>query len=339
MLDFHHPELLLLGLAVPPLGWWWLTRRHGSLRHPTVSTLTDLPGGRGQFAFWCGFALRMLSLICLVIAAAGPRWPDLKTRIQTEGIAIVMMVDVSGSMGTKDFEWRGGAITRLDAVKKAFRLFVAGGEGLEGRPTDEIGLVVFAALPETASPLTLSHSALLRAMDEQKPVTIPGDSETNLIDGMALGVHRLKNAGQRRKVLILLSDGEHNVEEPASQWKMPRAIRIAQAEGVPIYTIDAAGTGVSVAEGTQQTASLDERERAVRTLRQIAENTGGQYFRADNTEALLDVYQVIDRKERAPIESYQYRRYYEAYPWLGLAAFVFFVSVLSLEMTLLRRVP
>src|SRR2546421_5686455 len=129
MLEFRYPELLLLGLALPPLGWWWVARRRGALRHPTVALLTDLPQGRGEIAFWSGVVLRLLALGCLVLAAAGPRWPDLKTRIQTEGIAIVMLVDVSGSMATKDFEWHGKAISRLDAVKKAFHLFVAGGEG------------------------------------------------------------------------------------------------------------------------------------------------------------------------------------------------------------------
>ncbi len=333
MLDFRIPELLWLGLALPLLGWWWIAHRQGALRHPTVGTLIGLPGGRVPFAFWGGLTLRLLALTCLVLAAAGPRWPDLKTRLRTEGIAIVMVVDVSGSMATKDFEWQGKAIPRLDAVKKVFRLFVTGGEGLEGRQTDLIGLVVFASLPDTACPLTLSHSALLRAMDEKKPETIPGDSQTNLIDAIALGVYRLGSAGPRRKVMILLTDGEHNVPLPASEWKMGQAVRVAQAEGVPIYTIDAAGTGLSDA------SSVAEREKAVRTLQQIAENTGGQYFRADNTDALLDVYQVIDRKERTPIDSYQYRRYHEGYPWLGLAAFVCFVSVLTLEMTLFRRVP
>jgi Ca-activated chloride channel family protein len=245
-------------------------------------------------------------------------------------------------MATKDFEvirnGRRVAISRLEAVEKAFHLFVAGGEGLEGRPTDQIGLVVFASLPDTACPLTLSHSALLRAMSVQKPVTIPGDSQTNIVDAIALGVYRLRSAGQRRKVMILLSDGEHNVTDPASSWNIARAVRVAQAEGVPIYTIDAAGTGVSVAEGSQPT-SVEDREKAAKTLRQIAESSDGQYFRADNTDALLEVYQVIDRKERAPIESFLYRRYYEGYPWLGLASFVFLVSVLALELTLFRRVP
>src|SRR3982750_3677398 len=134
MFHFANPRLLLLALAVPPLVWWWLRQRRG--------------------------ALRAAALVLLVGALAGPRWPDLRTRIATEGIAVVMLVDVSGSMAERDFDWAGEPITRLDAVKKVFRLFVAGGAAgpggppFEGRPTDLIGLVTFATRPETACPLT-----------------------------------------------------------------------------------------------------------------------------------------------------------------------------------------
>jgi Ca-activated chloride channel family protein len=342
MFHFSHPEALLLALLLPPLAWWWLVRRRGALRHPSAGALANLPQGWGPLAFWGGLVLRILSLGLLVLAAAGPRWPDLRTRIQTEGIAIVMVVDVSGSMNTKDFDWEGKAITRLAAVKKVFRLFVSGSEDgtrteLEGRPTDHIGLVVFGSIPDTACPLTLSHSALLRALDEQQPRKVPGESQTNIIDAVAEGLYRLEKSGPRRRVLILLSDGEHN-EKPASDWSMHRVVQVAVARGVPLYTIDAAGTGLSEGEGSQPT-SVAEREKAARILKQLAEGTGGEYFKADNTEALLGVYQAIDRKERSPIESFQYRRYHEGYPWLGLASFILFVSVLTLEMTLWRRVP
>ncbi len=343
MIDFRHPEFLPLFLVLPALGYWWLARHRGSLRHPTAVTLRAVPGIRGPIAFWGGFALRMLALTSLVLAVAGPRIPDLKSRVRTEGIAIVMVVDVSGSMGTEDFKWGRESIARLEAVKRSFRLFVAGGEvpngeKMEGRPTDLIGLVAFATLPDTACPLTLSHSALLRSLDEQKPRTIPGESETNIIDATAWGLYRLRTAGPRRKVLIVLSDGEHNVTSPASGWKLQNAIRIARAQGVPIYAIDAAGTGVSTAEGNQQ-PTVESREAAEKTLRMLAEGTDGQYFRADNTEALLDVYRAIDHQERLPVDSWQYHRWHEGAGWFGLAAFVFFVLVMGLESTVFRRVP
>src|SRR5205823_6613265 len=98
MIHFHHPELLLLGLLLPPLAWGWIALRRGALRHPLVGSFTHLPTGRARLAFWCGLVLRVAALGCVVLAASGPRWPDLRTRIRTEGIAIMMVTDVSGSM-------------------------------------------------------------------------------------------------------------------------------------------------------------------------------------------------------------------------------------------------
>ena len=189
----------------------------------------------------------------LAVALAGPRTPDLRTRIEVEGVAVMMLVDVSGSMSTHDFAWQGQPISRLDAVKRVFRLFVAGGaepdatpDGddahlFQGRPTDSIGLVVFATRPKTACPLTLSHSVLLRLLDDEQPRSVPGESETNLSDAVALGLYRLKSAGARRKVLVLLTDGEHNVPDPRSGWTPRQAAQIAASLDVPIYTIDAGG--------------------------------------------------------------------------------------------------
>src|SRR5947209_8422242 len=121
MIEFRHPEFLLLSLALPLLAWWWLTQRRGALRHPVVSSLGELSSRRGVIAFWGGLGLRLTALGCAILAAAGLRWPDLESRLPTDGIAIIMVADVSGSMETQDFDWRGKAITRLEAVKRAFR--------------------------------------------------------------------------------------------------------------------------------------------------------------------------------------------------------------------------
>src|SRR5690242_6122534 len=143
MPDFAHPEFLLLSLSVPLVVWWWLRRYRGALRFPNTEFLAGLPKGRSRIALWGGITMRALALLALVAALAGLRWPDLRTRIKTEGIAIVMVVDVSGSMAEPDFEWNGKRLTRLEAVKRAFGLFVAGGKGpgeeqLEGCANDLI---------------------------------------------------------------------------------------------------------------------------------------------------------------------------------------------------------
>src|SRR5262249_19049425 len=121
---------------------------------------------------WGAASLRGLAALALVLACAGPRRPDEQTRLPAEGIAIVLALDVSGSMGTADAPWNPGSppVSRLDAAKRAFKLFVAGGDAPDGthfepRPADQIGLVTFAALPQTACPLTLNHTVLIRVAD------------------------------------------------------------------------------------------------------------------------------------------------------------------------------
>jgi Ca-activated chloride channel family protein len=380
MLQFANPGYLWLTLLIPPLLWWCLRRRRCALRHPGVAALGSLPPGRARMARWGSAILRSLALLLLVVAVAGPRWPDLRTRIETEGIAILMLVDVSGSMAERDFDWRGEPITRLDAVKKVFHLFVVGGDGsdaagpdvgrasqavrtgfpgrptggdgtdassFQGRPTDQIGLVTFATRPDTACPLTLSHSVLLLLLDAEQPRTIPGESETNISDAVALGLHRLRSAGPRRKVIVLLSDGEHNVPHPQSGWTPRQAAQVANGLHVPIYSIDAGGLGASTKEpaakeesGAEQGDSPGEkRAQAVRTLEEMPRIAHGQYFQARDTKALLNACRTIDELERTDLRSFQYRRYHEAYPWFALAAFLLFGTALALERTIWRRIP
>ena len=114
--DFTSPGLLLLALAVPPLVWWWLRQRRPALRYPVESLLPGLPSGRARVARVGGAALRGGALLLIVVALAGPRTLDLHTRIDTEGVAVFMAVDVSGSMAERDFDWHGEPVSRLEAV-------------------------------------------------------------------------------------------------------------------------------------------------------------------------------------------------------------------------------
>src|SRR5438874_54544 len=121
--QFAHPGFFWLLLLLPPLLWWWLRRRRGALRHPAAGH-SDLPPGRARLARPVGAALRGLGLLLIVVALARPLWADRRTRVETEGIGLVLLVDVSGSMAEPDFDWDGQPTTRLDAVKRVFRLFV-----------------------------------------------------------------------------------------------------------------------------------------------------------------------------------------------------------------------
>jgi Ca-activated chloride channel homolog len=341
-IEFANLWYLLLVLLVPPLVVWWLYQGRNALRHSATQLVVGPLTLRAKLARWGGAGLRGLGLILLVFALARPRTPDLRTRIDTEGIAVVMVLDVSGSMGDRDFDWNLERIRRIDAVKRAFRLFVAGGSALdampegtaatafEGRPTDEIGLVTFAARPEKTCPLTLSHSALLRVLDTAEPLSIPGESETNISDALAVALQKLENAKPPRRVLILLTDGEHNVVDPRSGWTPRQVGSLAMSLKIPIYTIDA---------GTDLDETNPTRLKAKETLTELSMRTKGEAFQARDGVALLKACQAIDKLERSKIHSFQYRRYHEAYPWVALASFVVFLAALLLDGTIWRRVP
>jgi Ca-activated chloride channel family protein len=346
MFHFAAPAYLLLLLVLPLLAWRNLRQRRLAVPHPSVGLFSGLPVGRAPFARYGSLSLRLLALTLIVLALAGPRWPDLRTRLNAEGIALMMVVDASGSMAERDFDWNGEPISRLEAVKRVFRLFVAGSAGeplpdgsaahFEGRPTDLIGLVTFATRPIVACPLTLGHSTLFRQLDTEQPHAVPGESETNISDAVSLALTRLLAGGPRRKVLVVLTDGEHNLPKPISGWTPLQSAQVATSLGVPIYTIDA-GNDRPTPEG--EGPSAETRAQAVQRLRALADLTGGRYFAARDTPALLAACQAIDRLERTTIASFQYRRYHEAYPWLALAAFVLFVLALALERTIWRRLP
>jgi Ca-activated chloride channel homolog len=259
------------------------------------------------------------------------------------------VVDASGSMATPDFSWEGKSISRLEAVKRAFRLFVEGDKQadqqalLEGRPNDLIGLVTFARWPQTTCPLTLSHSVLLRLLDAEKPRSTPTESETNIGDAIAWGLVRLEKTNAKRRVMILLSDGEHNVPPPALTPR--QAAQLAANQGVPIYVIDAGGlTGISEDQETKSNEPGKESLKQIRasaesSMKSIAQITGGRHFKAGDTQSLLEVYQEIDRMERQEARSFLYRRYFEGYAVVGLASFVFLSMIGVLELTVLRRAP
>lgn len=348
MFHFTRPWFLLLALAVPLVVWLWARRRQATLRFSDMGIVTGLPEGRRVWARRGGAILRALGLLLIVIALAGPSFADWRTRVPTEGIAIEVVLDVSGSMGAKDFQWEKESLSRLEAAKRALHLLVAGGDGpggvhLDGRPSDLVGVVTFATWPESICPLTLSHTVLLRMLDGEQPRSVPGESETNISDAIALALHRLESAPTKRKVVVLISDGEHNVFRPQSEWTPRQAAQIAANLNIPIYTIDAGSEAGSDDTGGERPVDPKQRAKtrasAERTLRAVADITSGRYFQARDTAGLLAVCQDIDRLERQAIQSFQYRRYYEGFPWLGLGAFVVLLTLQLLEMTFWQRMP
>jgi Ca-activated chloride channel family protein len=332
MFHFAAPWFLLL-LAVVP----WLIRRYRrgrspALVHPDIRLFGPTIPQPSWLVRHGAFTLRLIALTLLILALCGPRWPDLRTRLDTEGVAIMLVLDVSGSMSERDFLLEGQNVSRLEAVQHVFRAFVAGGSienaRFEGRPADLIGLVRFAARPEVVCPPTLQHPTLLQLLDEQE---IDRDAGTNLPDAVALALARLQAAPAKRRVLILLTDGEDNESKNRSRWTTTQAAQVARALDIPIYAIDP----VPPTNGNPNAARL----LAEQTLEEMAQETGGRYARAGETVALVQAYRALDRLERVPIASFQYRRYHEAYPWLALAALGWWCLAEVLARTRWRRVP
>jgi Ca-activated chloride channel family protein len=329
-----YPWALLLVLFVPLVAWLWLERSPGAWRFSDARILPPLAGARPYWAHWGGLTLRIVGLCLAIVALSGPRWPDPK-RVETEGIAIAMVLDVSVSMGEDDFALDDKTTTtRLLGVKKLFRLFVAGGKPseeieLKGRQSDLIALVTFATHPETACPLTLDHAALLQIMEAQEPRTAAGEGTTNPGDAIAWALHVLQQAPTRRKVVVFLTDGESNVPD---KLKPRQSAQMAANLGAPIYTIDASPEPKNKEEA-------EEVERARVMMQTIAKMTDGTYFRAQDARGLSRAYESIDRLERERILSFQYRRYYEGFAWFAAAALAAWLAMIALEATVWRKTP
>ncbi|QDU20942.1 vWA domain-containing protein [Urbifossiella limnaea] len=344
MPGFAAPEFLWLAPLALPLVWWWARRRRTAVRYSDLRLVAALPGSRPARARWGGALLRGLAFASLAVACAGPRTTDERTRLPAEGIAIVLALDVSGSMTEKDAVWSPAEppLSRLEAAKRAFRLFVAGGDAPDGtrfdpRESDAIGLVAFAVVPQTVCPLTLNHSVLLKVAAEQEPRSVL-DAGTNVGDALAEGVIRLdRGGGTRKKVLILLSDGEHNVSKEGDRNPLtPRqAAQLAANLQVKVYTIDAGGPPPPDAapEAAEQRAAGKE------ALRVVAEMTGGRSFAASSGADLLAAYREISALEKTAFVTFQYRRYFDHTPWAaGLAAALLAVAQL-LDRTRWRVLP
>ena len=338
---FEHPWLLLLLLAVPVL--LQLARRQGRQATVAYPLTSDLAGLGPTFMTRLRAALPYLRAVAIglcVVALARPQWGQQVTRIYREGIAIVMVVDVSTSMAALDLQIGEEQANRLDVVKETFEAFVRGdGDGLGGREGDLIGMVTFSRYSDNLSPLTLDHEALLAALEEVTIVKLPEEDGTAIGDAVVLGAELLRRAGGKSKVLIVLTDGSNN----AGTAGPVESAQAAKALGIKVYTIGTGTRGTAIGPVHQADGStamvptqvfIDER-----TLTQMADVTGGRYFRATDAEALAAIYEQIDRLEKSTNVAEQYQRYIEGFPGLLLAALSLLLLEGVLVNTRLRALP
>jgi Ca-activated chloride channel family protein len=330
-MKFHDPWLLLLLVLVPV--WLWrqgyLTGR-GGLQYSSVATAKTVT------SFWSTtgptvlLLMRGLALTAVIVAMARPQIGRSESRMHSEGIDIVLVLDISGSMQAADYKKDGKAISRVNVVKDVVREFI------KARPNDRIGMVVFGTHAYVASPLTLDHDWLERNLDRIRIGLVEGN--TAIGAGIGTGVNRLRDTKAKSKVVILLTDGGENVRTPPAI----EAAKAAKAMGVRVYTI---GVGsdtkqpVPVYNDSGQflgsiVADLDED-----LLGQIAKETGGQYFRAADTDALKSTYDQIDKMEKQQIETVKYEDWTELFPWFLAPGLGCLLAAVTLEQTRLRRLP
>lgn len=301
-IDFASPWVLLLLLLLP---CWWLWRRRRRAPAIVFSRTDVLARGRrgGALARRVLGTLRVLLIAGLIVALARPRSGAHTENIDTEGINIVIAIDLSSSMLSEDFQPQN----RLEVAKEKVKQFIL------GRHSDRIGLVAFAGEALTQVPLTVDYPVLLAAVDNLQAGQL--EDGTAIGTAIATAANRLRTAPGHSRVLILLTDGENNrgAIDPRT------AAQAAAAVGVKIYTIGAGTEGMAPVPVGRGLMGMRYEYRPVEIdeglLRDVATTTGGRYFRAVDAAALQRIYAQIDQLEQEPVRAHTYVRYTDEYRW------------------------
>jgi Ca-activated chloride channel homolog len=316
-LEFASAWLLLLLLLLP--AWWlWRRRRRPSAivysRTHVLSRITR--SGRG-LAFFL-FALRNLALAAAVVALARPRLAGSEQTSVSEGINIAIVIDISSSMLAQDFQPQN----RLEVAKEVIKRFVV------SRRTDRIGVVAFAGEALTQVPLTTDHPVVTAAIENLAPGQL--EDGTAIGTAIATAANRLRTAPGRSRVMVLLTDGENNrgAIDPRT------AAKAAAAFGIRVYAIAAGREGMAPVPVGRGVFGLRYENRPVRIdeplMRDIAQATGGRYFRARDAQALSAIYEQIDQLEREPVRARTFVRYSELFRWPLLLALAALMAELAL---------
>ncbi|MDR3218022.1 MAG: VWA domain-containing protein [Dysgonamonadaceae bacterium] len=318
---------LLLLLLVPMIGWyiWKLRKSQASIRLSSSEGFKKAPNTYKVYLRHFPFVLRIVAFSFLVAALARPQMTNSISTSTTEGIDIMMSLDISTSMLAMDLN-----PNRIEAAKDVAASFI------NGRPYDNIGLVVFAGESFTQCPLTTDHTVLLNLMKDVHCGMI--EDGTAIGHGLATAVSRLKDSKAKSKVIILLTDGSNNRGEIAPVT----AAEIAKTFGIRVYTI-AVGT-MGEAPYPMQTAfgvqtQMMKVEIDEKTLTQIAQITGGLYFRATNTKALKEIYQEIDQMEKTKMSIQEYSKKQEKYVFFAMIGLFCFLLELLLRYTIVKNIP
>lgn len=328
-MHFASPYYLwLLTLLVPMIGYYvWRTLQGGAaIRISSVAGVVRAPRTMRYYLRHLPFVLRAAAFALLVVALARPQDVEQNVRTNTEGIDIMLAIDVSGSMLARDFK-----PDRITAAKEVAGSFIADRYG------DRIGLVAFAGEAFTQSPLTTDQSTLQTLLARIRSGLI--EDGTAIGNGLATAINRLRESDAKSKVIILLTDGVNNRGEIAPRT----AAEIAKAQGIRVYTIGVGTEGMAPYPAmdmfgnitfVNQKVEIDEK-----TLTAISDMTGGQYFRATDKAKLKAIYDEINQLEKSKVEVTEHVSYHELYLAWVLAALGLLLAEFLFANLVLKRIP
>ena len=328
-MHFASPYYLwLLTLLVPMIGYYvWRTLQGGaSIQISSVAGVVRAPRTVRYYLRHLPFALRAAAFALLVVALARPQDVEQNVRTNTEGIDIMLAIDVSGSMLARDFK-----PDRITAAKEVAGSFIADRYG------DRIGLVAFAGEAFTQSPLTTDQSTLQTLLARIRSGLI--EDGTAIGNGLATAINRLRESDAKSKVIILLTDGVNNQGQIAPMT----AAEIAKAQGIRVYTIGVGTEGMAPYPAidmfgnitfVNQKVEIDEK-----TLTAISDMTGGKYFRATDKAKLKAIYDEINQLEKSKVEETEHVSYHELYLAWVLAALGLLLAEFLLANLVLKRIP
>jgi Ca-activated chloride channel family protein len=331
-LSFAQPKFLWLLLLIPVLAW--LKGKIGGtpgVLFSTTGTVAKIGGRRRSRAGDFLTGLLFLALACLILGLARPQLGKTVTRTQASGVDIMLVMDVSRSMLAEDFTIGGQRANRLEAVKRVTEQFIS------ARPNDRIGIVAFAGRPYLVSPLTLDHDWLRQNLDRTRIGLV--EDGTAIGSALAAASNRLKDKEAKTKLVVLLTDGDNN----AGRVTPLTAAEAAKALGIKVYTIGSGTRGNAPFPFVDPFGRTVYRQIPVEfnedSLREIADMTGGIYFRATDTQSLQRIFAEIDELEKSKVEVQQVVQYRDLFPWFVLVGTILLAAETFLGQTLWRRLP
>ena len=321
MIEFLHPWILLTLLFIPFLFWLFKTKSsylEGTMRIASSVSLENYFRRKGVLKYKIILYFKILTLVLIIIAIARPRKIDQLQMMNIDVVDIILVIDISSSMLAEDFK-----PNRLEAVKDAAKKFITSRQG------DRIGLLVFAGQTFIQCPLTTDNNVLGSLL---KDIRIAEKEYDGTAIGMAIAnaTNRLRDSKAESKIMILLSDGSNN----AGELDPITAANLASQFDIKIYTIGAAtDQSLTYIPGVGRMINEIDEE----TLKEIANETGGKYFRARDKDMLSEIYAQIDSMERTEIEVKSYTKYKELFGWFLIPALILGISTETLNRSIFKR--